>query len=55
MRRDGTGKCPVKWYIDELGKRDGCALLTSSITDTKSDQNSVGTQGVLVEVWLDTL
>jgi hypothetical protein len=21
MRRDGTGKCPVKWYIDELGKK----------------------------------
>ena len=21
MRRDGTGKCPVKWYIDDLGKK----------------------------------
>ena len=21
MMRDGTGKCPVKWYIDELGKK----------------------------------
>ena len=21
MRKDGTGKCPVKWYIDELGKK----------------------------------
>ncbi len=21
MRRDGTGKCPVRWYIDELGKK----------------------------------
>ena len=21
MRRDGTGKCPVQWYIDELGKK----------------------------------
>lgn len=21
MKRDGTGKCPVRWYIDDLGKK----------------------------------